>query len=468
MCDLDEITYNTDIENIHSACLDPSNHKFLADLSTCASKMIVDKCIVKGVDQSNQDVIVNVFDFFNAFPKHYMIDITHHTNTCFLAASMWMFGSMRLLIKMLYFNRSNSSRDIIPLIDVMYPLYERKNRSRLVKIHESCSIYPEYIKGAQDDLMLNLDAILDRVNPTLLNRLFVSYTTNKTYTIIDDDDNTLSADSPMITSYFDQYKSIRNEVYDADIQNRSRKYIDSFNELFPVDLLIPRVNVSRNFQRIAKMENFPDYKDITTFDRFCGQTSKHSIPVNKYICELFESYTTANKLLQYVSTPDETELSGFVHTMSVSEYKSVQTFLSDYEIAEPEIDIITNEIYKVRHTTVSIASRRAYLIIRIKFQGKTKKTKKATNIVGGNLNVKLDIQDRVIVGNESFILTSVGVKSGSIEGGHWWSLVRDVIKDEFIRYDDSAKLRSYSPQDIYKTGGNPSVLIYTNERVQGY
>jgi hypothetical protein len=461
-----------DIQNIMIFC---SNQKLtpLALLSLYTSKKFSDICS-KEYDNLKDDkqLLANkVIHFFDPFPHSYMTDIIHHNNTCFLAASVWMFGSMRLLVRLLYYNRSQTSNNLKYLVKVIYPSYSSKKRPRLNNIH-SCVLYNDYNKGAQDDLMMNLLAIINNINPRTLDRTLVAYTKSKSYRFIDNNEVDITKKSPIIISYFQDYTSNRLKLYNDYVKKQSNEYKRAFNQLFPRNFRSSRSNVATHLQSISKLEGSRRYKNITTFDRFCGLTATETILINQDICNLIPSYNKANKLYQYLSGTREISPPEYMHILDVTEHNSVQEFLDELSAPiEVEVENIVDDVFMITQTVINVSSDRAYLIIMIRFEGiervelcaNTKGVvKKVKNIIGGKLHAKLNINDTVTIGDNNFLLTAVGVKSGSMTSGHWWTLVRNGRTDDFIKYDDMNPVKMFKSSDIKKTGGIPAVLIYTN------
>jgi hypothetical protein len=442
---------SSDISNIRKFC-ESKNDIYLALLSQTASNIFINRC-TKFRDKLDEDrgkLADQVLRFFRVFTVHYMTDIYHHTNTCFLAASVWFLGSMELLLTLSYYN-DNVSPSSKNLIDRLYPRYTFKKRPEMMNVNKRCVYYDSYQRGDQDDMTMNIIGFLEGIPQSILDRVICTHSEIRENNFID-----IETQSPVVNpeqKYQRKYETLKSKILRDNIKNE--QYTSLILKLFPQSIDLNMIKAGESLSKIAKLRGFKGYKDVVTINRFCGDAYGYND-----VCDLFSLYTTGHMIGNF----DTRRISDkkLLYTLSVSEHKSVQSFLIDY--IKPSIDyqMVTKKIVKTTETTITSNENASYLIIQFSFQGIISSGKGGVrNIKGGILSVKnLDINDSINFLGSKWILTSVGVKSGSVGGGHWWCLVRESpLDNNFLRYDDMAPIRRY--KNIKKTGGVPAILCYT-------
>lgn len=382
-----------------------------------------------------------VIDFCDPFISGYMTRIAHKRNTCFIAASVWLFGTLRFLVKLMYYNKEIISPSLISIVNAVFPMYDIHNRPMFDDIH-ACVLYPEYKKNTQDDLTMNMNAILDRINPKLLDQAVVNYNTITKFKLVDVNGSVINSLNIMKV-YINRYKTERSKV--SKMLSDNAQALNVFERMFPSDIRISRTdmkNILVDFSRVLR-DKHPE--NSTTLERFLKQDPDSQIKKN--IGKLNYAYTNASRILSYINESENISNKVYVNTLKIIEHRSVQDFLDYTHSPKVDINIITDDnpiVYSRKTVTVNVYTR-SYIIIMLSF-GKS-------YTLGS-----FDINDIVKIGDVEYMLTSAGCKSGDISTGHWWTLVK-TDNNTFVKYDDISTISRV--KSLYSNGGMPAVLIYT-------
>jgi len=424
----------------------------------------------KKLEQKNDDrgykIAKEVINYFNPFPKKYLPKIENEGNTCWVSTSIWFAGSMARFMNMLH-DHLGIPMALFDISEVMIQTSDdKKDRSYLDDLLMnrdiiSCIVSDDnYIQGEQDDVSRNWDSILDATPKLIKEQLFyhtIPYTKRNITTY--EGDGTMSKED---ITYLHEHlvNQLKEELRVMDNDNLAvNEYLrDVFN--IKANIFSPIKALPAKFWPTIYEYHTGEYDaNIINRDRFCGKVKGYE-EVSRLICFLTDLRKNILNLRNNIGNTGEVkkEINWGIN-LPVSEFQSIQEYMNKIPIASDErvsefdhYNIVYSQRieYKFKH--------KPYIVIKLNFD--------MDNYGDADIPRRGDftVDKDITLDGDDYTLTSVCMKSGGADGGHWWALVRK-DNDSFLKYDDmdNDKLSVKNMKYINKFGKKPypSLLCYT-------
>lgn len=476
------------IQNINKFC-ETLDFNYIISLPRYAQRsfLIASHYKLKKQPDDKTAIADEIINFFQPMPLNYMPIIRHKQNTCWIASSIWFASSMTLFLNMLAAykpigNENKLHKTLRFLVNKMRTTYDKPiDRESVAGDKWSsilrCLVRKEgYKRGDDLDISRNWDDIMDETPDRIRNQLFGHQKTTTTRDIIDKNGNKLNKHRmiQIYSSYIDEYNNLYDNVIEEFTRtiNGNNEIVPDLTEIFGSKILTKDISVKpsilppkmwKEAYGLLKGEK----EGVINMNRFCGNAHRFKIEYNRTLCDMARVYKDIGNLQGNFSDKVEDQITDYGVILTIEEnLPSIQSYFTSLAYVKPLVRNSLFSKFDITYTTTIdyFYKHRPYITIKLGYN---------LDPFTGNviLPENFTINRYITIENIQYELSTVAVKSGGANGGHWWCLVKSNIKkNQFISYNDIDNSDPFHVDldyiNTFTLDHYPSLICYTKVPVQ--